>query len=106
MAKTHEVRVTKNPREAKRLQEQGWELTGIDRNLTTPNRFHLRRPIEVNPEVSSEVASMAVDFEIQSLKRRIEKLKQKEKPGWFTRLRLYGLENQLELAHEKLRKLQ
>lgn len=105
MAKTHEVKVTRNPREAKRLQEQGWELTGIDRNLTTPNRFHLRRPIEQTSTQTSVLDTQVVRYEVQKIVKKIEKLEKKEKPGWIARLRLYGLENQLELAHEKLRKL-
>ena len=79
--KMYDVKQTRNKREAKKLQEQGWELTGIDRSITWGNQFNLRKARAPRPTKSQQVRMEAQQQMIVAkwrLKRVTKKLEKKQ----------------------------
>lgn len=71
-----DVTQTRNKREAKRLQQEGWDLTGISKSIAYGNTFHLKRAKRAkDTRRSLREASLADSFEAinQSKALRLEK---------------------------------
>lgn len=108
MAEIQTKRV-KSPRVADRLQREGWELVAIDRKLTVPNVFHLKRekPAPATTAIQLPAKSTKdMQWELTKLELHLKTWmkKHEEEPSKRTERKLAKISKAIARAQKKMSK--